>query len=471
MPYIQNTDQDRAAMLEAVGVRTIEDLFEQIPEKLRLARPLALDPGLSEMELKRLFVERASWNSTGENGSFLGGGVYRHHIPTVVDSLQGRLEFVTAYTPYQPEASQGTLTAFFEFQTMIADLTGMEVANASMYDGVSAAVEAVFLAAAVRRGCERVVVSSAVHPHIMRALRTCLLWTELEIVVAPLDGNGRTNLTGCVDEKTCAVLVQNPNFLGVLEDLDAVAGSAAEAKALSIASVYPTSLGLLRPPGDAGFDVVVGDGQGLGIPPSMGGPSFGIFATLQRYVRKMPGRIVGETVDRQGRRGFVLTFQTREQHIRREKATSNICTNNALAALRGAIYLAAAGPEGLAEVARHCHAKATYAADAIGNLPGFDLPYTSSGFFNEFLVRCPVPAAEVNRAIDRANMIGGLDVAHVFPAGLESGMDDHHLLLAFTETTERAAIDRLVSALGTFSTAASPTLSTDPVTPTTTQEA
>ncbi|HJO27174.1 MAG: aminomethyl-transferring glycine dehydrogenase [Planctomycetes bacterium] len=455
MPYIQNTDADRAAMLESIGVRDLEELFEQIPQELRLARPLDLPSGLSELELKNLLAERASWNSTGEHGCFLGGGVYRHFTPSVVDALQGRQEFVTAYTPYQPEASQGTLTAFFEFQTMIAELTGMEVANASMYDGASAAVEAVFLAAAVRRGRRRVVVSAALHPHTLRTLRTCLAWTKLELVVAPIDENGRTDLDGLLDKETCAVLIQNPNFLGVIEDLEAVAADAARADALPMASVYPTSLGLLRAPGEVGFAVVVGDGQGLGLPPALGGPSFGIFAVRQEFVRKMPGRIVGETVDREGRRGFVLTFQTREQHIRREKATSNICTNNALAALRGAIYLAAAGPQGLAEVARHCHAKASYAAQAISALPNFSLPHGTDSFFNEFLVRCPIPAAQVNRALDGVGLIGGLEVARVVPAPDELGLDDHHLLLAFTETTTRSSIDRLLALLAGL--ASSPT--------------
>jgi glycine dehydrogenase subunit 1 len=471
MPYIQNTDADRSAMLAAIGVRTLDDLFEQIPEELRLKRPLDLPAGLSELELKELLSERASWNSRGEQGSFLGGGVYRHFTPAVVDALQGRQEFVTAYTPYQPEASQGTLTAFFEFQTMIAELTGMEVANASMYDGASAAVEAVFLAAAVRRGRRKVVVSAALHPHSLRTLRTSLAWTELELVSAPLDESGRTRFDDCVDADTCAVLVQNPNFLGVIEDLDQVAACATEVQALPIASVYPTSLGLLRPPGEAGFAVVVGDGQGLGLPQALGGPSFGIFAVRQEFVRRMPGRIVGETVDRAGRRGFVLTFQTREQHIRREKATSNICTNNALAALRGAIYLAAAGPQGLAEVAHHCHAKATYAAQAIAALPGFSLPHGTDAFFNEFLVRCPVPAAQVNRALDKCGLIGGLEVAQVCTTPDALGLDEHHLLLACTETTSRMSIDRLLATLAELAPRTGAAGSDDASRPTTHQEA
>jgi glycine dehydrogenase subunit 1 len=446
MPFIQNTDADRAQMLAAIGVQSLEDLFEGIPAALRLAGPLPLDAGLSEDELRAELSELASWNSTLEKGSFLGAGMYRHFIPTVVDSLQSRHEFVTAYTPYQPEGSQGTLTAFFEFQTMVAELMGMEIANASMYDGCSAATEAVIMAANLVRGRKRVIVSRGVHPHTRRTLETYLRWTELEVVEAPLAVDGRTDLSDLVDEGTCAVLVQNPNTLGVLEDLDGIAKGARSAGAVSICSAYPTSLGLLKSPGEAGFDIAVGDGQCLGTSVAFGGPSFGLFACALKDVRKMPGRIVGETVDDRGRRGFALTFQTREQHIRRAKATSNICTNNALIALRGAIYMAAAGPEGLAEVARHCLAKAQYAAGRLRALAGFELPYAASGHFNEFVLSCPVPAAEVNRAIDRAGMIGGLDLGRWYP---ELGRNS--LLLAFTETTKREHIDRLVATLSHIS--------------------
>ncbi|MCL4151043.1 UNVERIFIED_CONTAM: hypothetical protein GTU68_048871 [Idotea baltica] len=375
-------------------------------------------------------------------GCFLGAGMYRHFIPTVVDSLQGRHEFVTAYTPYQPEGSQGTLTAFFEFQTMVAELMGMEIANASMYDGCSAATEGVIMASNLVRGRTKVVVSHGVHPHTRRTLDTYLKWTDMEVVEAPLGDDGRTDLGDLVDDSTCAVLVQNPNTLGVLEDLDGIAKTTSDAGAISICSAYPTSLGLLRSPGEAGFDIAVGDGQCLGTAPAFGGPSFGLFACAQKHVRKMPGRIVGETVDDKGRRGFALTFQTREQHIRRAKATSNICTNNALIALRGAIYMAAAGPHGLNEVATYSLAKAQYAAKALGDLPGFELPYAATGYFNEFVLKCPVPAAQVNKAIDAIGMIGGLDLKAWYPE-----LGDNCLLLAFTETTTRAQIDRLVSAL------------------------
>ncbi len=445
MPFIPHTDADREEMLRAIGVTSLDDLFESIPPELRLRQPLDLPAGMSEAEVRRDLAELASWNSTAERGSFLGAGMYRHHIPAVVDALAGRQEFVTAYTPYQPEASQGTLTAFFEFQTMVAELLGMEVANASMYEGASAAAEAVHMAAGIRRGRTKVVVSAGLHAHARRTIEAYTNRTTLEVVTAPLDERGRTRLEGLLDDSTCAVVVQQPNFVGVIEDLAAVARDAREAGALSIASVYPIAMGVLASPGEAGIDVAVGDGQPLGVPLQMGGPSFGLFATRMEHVRRMPGRIVGETVDAQGRRGFTLTFQTREQHIRREKATSNICTNNALMALRGAIYMAAAGPEGLREVALHCLAKAQYAADLIAAIPGFRLPYSESGTFNEFVVRCPVPAAEVNRAIDQAGMIGGLVLRRLMPEA-----DERDLLLAFTEMTRREEIDLLVRTLGAF---------------------
>jgi len=446
MPFIQNTDADRDEMLAAIGVRSIEDLFEQIPADLRVKTPIDVPEGVSENELWAELNELASWNSTAEKGTFLGAGLYRHYIPTVVDALQGRQEFVTAYTPYQPEASQGTLTAFFEFQSMVADLTGMEVANASMYDGCSAVAEAVLMATSLVRKRKRVVLSAGLHPHTLRTVQTYLSCCDLEIVMAPLGADGRTQYDGLIDDSTCAVVVQQPNFLGVIEDQDAVAASAKEGGAISIASIYPIALGILKSPGESGFDIVVGDGQSLGVPMAMGGPSFGIFATLQKNVRKMPGRIVGQTVDNQDRRGFALTFQTREQHIRREKATSNICTNNALMALRGAIYMAAAGPEGLREVAEHSLAKAQYAEAELAKLEGFELPHAASGHFNEFVLRCPVPAKDVNRAIDAAGMIGGLALGDHVP-----GADERDLLLAFTELTTREQIDRLVKTLSSLS--------------------
>lgn len=442
MPFIQNSESDRQEMLDAVGVKNMADLFEQIPRELRLTEALPLDAGLSEDELRRELQDLASWNTPMSAGCFLGAGLYRHFTPTIVDVVQNRQEFLTAYTPYQPEGSQGTLTAFFEFQTMVAEIMGMEIANACMYDGCSAATEAVIMASNLVRKRSKVVVSHGVHPHTRRTLETYLRWVDMEIVEAPLGADGRTDFGDLLDDNTCAVLVQNPNTLGVIEDLDSIAAATKDVGAISICSAYPTALGILKSPGEAGFDIAVGDGQCLGTPASFGGPSFGLFACALKHVRKMPGRIVGETVDDQGRRGFALTFQTREQHIRRAKATSNICTNNSLIALRGAVYMAAAGPEGLAEVATYSMAKAQYAAKALGALPGYELPYAATGFFNEFVLTCPVSAARVNQAIDASGMIGGLDLIKWYPE-----LGDNALLLAFTETTTRAQIDTLVSTL------------------------
>ena len=446
MPFIPNTDADRAELLEAIGVQSVAELFENIPAELRLAEALPVPEGISEDELMRELGELASWNSTPAGGSFLGGGMYRHAIPAVVGALQSRQEFVTAYTPYQPEASQGTLTAFFEFQTMIAELLGMEIANASMYEGCSALAEAVLMAMGLQRKRGKVVVSAGLHPHTRRTLQTILRWTRLEIIEAPLGPDGRTALGNLADADTCAVAVQSPNFVGVIEDLESLAATADGVGALSICSAYPIACGLLQSPGEAGFDVAVADGQSLGVPVQFGGPSFGLFATSHKYVRKIPGRLVGETIDRLGRRGFTLTFQAREQHIRRAKATSNICTNNALMALRGAIYLAAAGPEGLREVAEHCLAKAQYAQREIARIPGFEPCFPDAPFFNEFAVRCPLPAREVNRAIDGAGMLGGVDLAQLHP-----GLGENALLLAFTELTERTQIDRLLNTLSGLS--------------------
>ncbi|MEO2093824.1 MAG: aminomethyl-transferring glycine dehydrogenase subunit GcvPA [bacterium] len=442
MPFIQNTPDDQREMLAAVGVKSLDELFEGIPAELRLKGPLAVAAGISEDSLWKELKQLASWNSSGAGGSFLGAGMYRHYYPQVVDALQGRQEFVTAYTPYQPEAGQGTLTAFFEFQTMIAELCGLEVANASMYDGCSAAAEAVIMAANLTRKRRRVVVSRGVHPHTRRTLKTYLEWTGLECIEVPLGEDGKTKWADLVDADCCALLVQSPNTLGVIEDTSAAAKLARDAGAISIQSVYPISLGLLKSPGEAGFDIAVGEGQSLGIPTACGGPSFGLFATKQSFVRKMPGRIVGQTEDSQGRRGFALTFQTREQHIRRAKATSNICTNNALMALRGAIYLAAAGAEGLREVASHSLAKAQYAAVEIESLGGFSLRHTSDACFNEFVVDCPVPAAEVNRAIDAAGMIGGFEIGRWYPE-----LGPKALLLAFTELSSRDQIHSLLRAM------------------------
>ncbi len=447
MPYIQNTPEDREAMLAAIGAGSVEELFAAIPESLRLREPLPLDPGLSEAELVALLREKASWNrAAAGRPCFLGGGVYDHGWPAVVDHLSGRSEFLTAYTPYQPEAAQGTLQWTFEFQSMIAALCGLEVANASMYDGASACAEAALLAVAATRR-RKVVVSRGLHPDSRATLATWLRHQAVEIVEAPLE-DGRTAWQGLVDGETAAVLVQQPNFLGLVEDLDAPREAAREAGALAVASVYPVAMGLLRSPGAAGYDIAVGDGQSLGLPMAWGGPSFGFLATRQDFVRRLPGRLVGETVDRQGRRAFTLTFQTREQHIRREKATSNICTNNALMALRACIHMAALGPQGLREVAALCRQRALELRDALTTHPAFAEAFPGQPFFHElpFRIADGAPAAAHFRAaLAKAGIAGVLPLERWYPEYADC------FTLACTERIRPEDIRRLVTvAEGTF---------------------
>jgi len=349
MPYIQNSDADREQMLIRIGVSSVEDLFESIPTDMHVEGDLDIEPGLAEEQLSRHLQELGSSNLPAAGSCFLGGGFYDHSWPAVVDHIMGRSEFLTAYTPYQPECSQGTLQSIYEFQSMIAELCGCEVANASMYDGATAAAEAALMALSQTRR-KKVVVSAGLHPETRATIVTYLKHLDAEVIEAPLV-DGVTDWGKTIDGDTAAVMVQQPNFLGNIEAMAPVAAAAKEVKAVSVASIYPVAMGLLQSPGKQGFDIVVGDGQSLGVPMSYGGPSFGFFAARQKAVRKLPGRLVGISTDTEGRRAFTLTFQTREQHIRREKATSNICTNNALIALRGCVHMAALGPKGLEEVA------------------------------------------------------------------------------------------------------------------------
>jgi len=385
MPYIQNSDADRAQMLARIGVTSIEELFAPIPKALQLDRPLAIDPGRTEEELKTHLAELGAQNVPAASGPcFLGGGTYDHGWPALVDHLMQRSEFLTAYTPYQPECSQGTLQWIYEFQSMIAELCGCEIANASMYDGASACAEAALMALSQTRR-RKVVVSRGLHPDARLTMETYLKHVDAEVVEAPLR-DGRTDWSGLVDGDTAAVFVQQPNFFGVIEDLDTPQALAAEHGALSVASVYPVAMGLLRSPGAAGYDIVVGDGQSLGVPMGYGGPSFGFFAARQASVRKLPGRLVGISKDREGRRAYTLTFQTREQHIRREKATSNICTNNALIALRGAIHMAALGPQGLEEVACVSRQRTLELVKAMEEA-GFERAFPDAPYLNEVAFR------------------------------------------------------------------------------------
>jgi glycine dehydrogenase subunit 1 len=428
-PYIPLTDEDRRAMLATVGVASTDELFAEIPTAQRNPT-LDLPPAMSEPELLRELGALAARNtSAAELPCFLGAGAYRHFIPSVVDHIIRRGEFLTSYTPYQPEISQGTLQAAFEFQSLVCELTGMDVANAGMYDGASALAEACLMACSVT-GRERIVLLDTAHPHTIDVVRTYAGGRGLEVrVVSPAEAS--------VAKDDACVAVQQPNFFGYMEDLARLGAAAHDSGALFVVSADPVSLGLFRPPADYGADIVVGEGQPLGVPLSFGGPYVGLFACRERFVRHMPGRIVGRTSDVDGRTGYVLTLQTREQHIRRERATSNICTSTQLIALAFTVALCTLGKQGLRRMAELCYHKAHYAAERIANLPGFELALDGT-FFQEFVVRCPVAPAEVNHRLLERGIIGGYDVSDRIERGL---------LLCSSELHTREEIDGLVEAL------------------------
>jgi glycine dehydrogenase subunit 1 len=430
LPYIPNTQADRQAMLAAIGVGSVEELFADIPAEFRIGE-LGLPPALSEPELVRELSALAGRNQPVDGiPCFLGGGAYRHFIPSVVGEVIGRSEFATAYTPYQAEISQGTLQTIFEFQSMVCELTAMDVANAGMYDGASALAEACLMAAGIS-GRRRIALLSTVHPHYQAVVRTYAFGRGLAVDVMPPDGLA-------LSEEHACLAVQQSNFFGYfLPDAEALERAVHGAGALFIVSADPISLSLFRPPGEYGADVVVGEGQSLGSPLNFGGPYLGLFACRQQYLRQMPGRIVGRTSDAQGHTGYVLTIQTREQHIRRERATSNICTSQQLVALAATVYLAAMGKQGLRQVAELCYHKAHYAAQRIARLSGYALAFDGL-FFKEFVVCCPRPPSELNRALLERGIVGGLDVSQYVENGL---------LLCVTEMNTREEIDRLVEAL------------------------
>lgn len=442
MNFIPNSDAQRREMLKRIGVDTIEELFCDIPEEVKLNRPLDIPFGLPEQELVRHVQGLAGKNANvSEYMSFLGAGAYEHYVPSFVNQLLLRSEFYTAYTPYQPEISQGTLTAVYEFQTMVCELTGMDVANASMYDGASALAEAALMACdATRR--KQVIVSQTIHPEHREVVRTYLNGRGMEILEIPY-ADGITDLTTLeklISNKTAGLLVQIPNFFGSVEDGARLADAAHSAGALFVASVNPVALGLLKAPGDYGADIVVGEGQAFGNPISFGGPYLGFMACKEKQMRRMPGRIVGATVDRSGKRAFVLTLQAREQHIRREKATSNICSNEALCALAFTMHLSALGKQGIGELANLNLQKAHYAAGQISQLPGFELAF-SAPFFNEFVVRTQLEPAKINAALAQDKILGGLDLSRFFPELT------NHMLFCVTETKRKDDIDRLTARL------------------------
>ncbi len=442
MAYIANTPDDVRVMLETIGLDSLDQLFDMIPAEYRLDRPLAVPEALGEMELTAEVGALLAQNlGADRRPCFLGAGSYDHFIPAVVDNLASRGEFYTAYTPYQPEASQGTLQATFEFQTLITQLTGMDVSNASLYDGGSAVSEAVLMALTVTRRLGRVVVAGTVHPEYRQILATFLANLEPEVITVP-SKNGLVDpnqLAEAITAETAAVVIQQPNVFGQLEDVEALVDAAHKQGALAIVSVDPISLGLLRRPGSYGADIVVAEGQGLGNPMSYGGPYLGIMACREEYVRKMPGRIVGETTDRNGKRCWVLTLQTREQHIRREKATSNICTNQGLLALRASIYLAAVGPTGLRAAAELSTRKAHYAAEQLAQVPGISLAFPGP-FFKEFVIRARSDSRRLLAEVGRLGYHGGIDLGRWFPDMADS------ILIAVTEKRTKAEIDGLTGA-------------------------
>ncbi len=444
MKYLPNTEEDRKAMLDALGVESIDDLFASIPEEVRFRGELDIPEGMSEMELTRHVKELADDNlNTQEYSCFMGAGVYDHFLPAAVDHMVSREEFYTAYTPYQPEVSQGTLQVIFEFQTLISELTGMDVANASMYDGATAMMEGALMAGRLTRRGERVVVSSSVHPRYREVLRTYLHGVEWDLVEVPTQ-NGVTDVDAmreAVDENTIAVLMQNPNFFGLLEPAEDIQAITDEFRSAHlVVGCDPISLGVLRPPATYGADIVVGEGQPLGNPLSYGGPCLGFFAAGSRAIRRMPGRIIGQTEDVDGRRGFVMTMQTREQHIRRERATSNICTNEALNALAATVYLSLMGKKGLREVAEQSMQKAHYAAKKIDALNGYNLKYDQP-FFKEFVVKTDRPASEIVSSLTEQKILAGVDLGQ-FCDSMEN-----ELLVAVTEKRTKDEIDELVAGL------------------------
>ncbi|HZD25560.1 MAG TPA: aminomethyl-transferring glycine dehydrogenase subunit GcvPA, partial [Alphaproteobacteria bacterium] len=415
MRYLPHTPEDRRAMLAAIGVADIDALFVDVPERARHDGPIeGLSSYAGELEVERRLSALAARNvAAGSVPSFLGAGAYRHHVPAAVDHLIQRSEFLTAYTPYQPEISQGTLQYLFEFQTQVALLTGMEVANASMYDGATACSEAVLMAFRLTRR-SRAVLSGGLHPHYRDTTRTELQFGAHEAEALPPDIAGDEDLVAAIGDDTACIVVQSPDVFGRPRDLRGLAAAAHEKGALLIAVFTDvTSLGALVPPGEMGADIVVGEGQGIGNGLSFGGPYLGLFATRQKFVRQMPGRLCGETVDADGRRGFVLTLSTREQHIRREKATSNICTNAGLCSLAFTIHLSLLGETGLARLARLNHARALALAAALDRVPGVEVP--NDTFFNEFTVRLAKPATAVVSALARKGILAGVPVARLFP--------------------------------------------------------
>ncbi len=445
MSYIPNTRENQEAMLARLGLPSLEALLAPVPENVRLRRPLNLPPALPEPDLKRLLSNMAAKNKNLDTTiSFLGAGTYDHAIPSVVPHLQRRSEFVTSYTPYQPEVSQGMLQAIYEFQTMVCQITGLDIANASLYDGATALAEAALLAVGPG-GRGEVVISQGVDPQYRRVLHTYAHGRGFQVTEAPVrDGvTSLEELNEAVTATTSAVIIQQPNFFGCIEDMTAIEPIAHKGKAVFIANITePASLGILASPGDYNADIAVGELMSFGNPMSYGGPALGFLASKQKYMRLLPGRLVGQTVEESGEKhtGYVLTLQTREQHIRRERATSNICTNQSLLAVGATIYLAALGKQGFRELGELCLQKAHYAFRQVTSVPGFEAVF-SAPFFDEFVVKSLVPPQQLEHHLEQANIIGGYDLSRDYP-----GME-HCLLFCVTETRTKEDIDHLVNTL------------------------
>jgi len=434
--YVPNTSKEQQEMLREIGVESTRDLFKAIPESVYLNRPLALAKGLSELEVMRKMSEIAGKNQVFRS-IFRGAGAYNHYIPSIVKQITSKEEFVTAYTPYQAEISQGILQSIFEYQTMICELTGMDVSNASVYDGATAAAEAVIMCKERQR--KKVIISETVHPQTIETIRTYCSGTDLEISIAPMI-EGVTDLEKLkelLDRETACILIQQPNFYGQLEDGDAIGAIAAKQDVKYILSCNPISLGVLKSPIEYGADIAVGEGQPLGIPLSYGGPYLGFMATTEKLMRRLPGRIVGETKDSKGKRTFVLTLQAREQHIRREKASSNICSNQALCAMTAAVYMDAMGQKGLERAAELSMSKAHYLAEQLCDLDGFGLVYKGE-YFNEFVTTCKGNVDKVMSTLEKRGILGGYPL---------EGKDKGHILWCATEMNTKEEIDSLVEIL------------------------
>lgn len=441
MSYIPNTDADREKMLDAIGVQSLDDLFAPIPKPLQFQGELNIPPRMDQMTLAKHLTRLAAKNlHADEAPCFLGAGIYDHYVPPTVAAITGRSEFYTSYTPYQPEVSQGVLQSIFEFQSLLCQLLAMDVANASMYDGATALAEAAIMAGELT-GRKRLAVLGSVHPVYRHVLDTYLRHMNLSAdIITDADGVG---------EETAAVIVQQPSFFGTLEDMTRWSEAAHAKGALLIACVDPISLGLLTPPGEYDADIVVGEGQSLGCPMGYGGPLLGFFACKNKFMRRLPGRIVGQTKDGDGKRAFVMTLRTREQDIRRERATSNICTNEALYALAASVYMATMGKQGMTQVAELCIQKAHYAAGEIAGLPGYALAFPDQPFFKEFVVKTPADPARINEHLLSQGIIGGLPLGPHYPDMTDA------MLLCVTEQRTKDDIDALVSALGSFRTGTS----------------